>query len=79
MARSDVLVREVADLPGRRGPAAGERCDCCCAPALVHVVVRSGLDLVFCGHHAREFEFQLRRSGALIRVDGRLTSLYWPG
>ena len=78
MARSNVLVREAADLPGGRGPAAGERCDRCCAPAVVHVVVRSGLDLVFCGHHARENEFQLRRSGALIQVGERVVSLYWP-
>lgn len=76
MTRSNVLVREASDRPGRRGHA-DERCDCCCAAAVVHVVVRSGLDLVFCGHHAREHELQLRRSGALIRVDARAASLYW--
>lgn len=76
MANSKVLVREVAASPVRRGLAA-ERCDCCCAPAVVHVVVRSGLDLVLCGHHAREKEPQLRRSGALMSVDRTLASLYW--
>lgn len=76
VARSNALVREAAASPVSRGPA-GERCDCCCAPAVVHVVVRSGLDLVFCGHHARENALQLRRSGALIRVDGRVASLFW--
>ena len=75
MARSNVVLRDAPAPPFRRGPV-GERCDRCCAVAVVHVVVRSGLDLVFCGHHAREHELQLRRSGALIRVDGRVPSLY---
>ena len=36
----------------------------------------SGLDLVLCGHHAHEHELELIRSGAIIRVDGRVPSLY---
>lgn len=76
MARSDVLVREADATLFRRGHG-GERCDRCCAAAAVHVVVRSGLDLVFCRHHARAYELRLRSSGALIRVDGRVSSLYW--
>lgn len=76
MVTSNVLVPEAATLPVPR-LLANEQCDCCCAKAVVHVVVRSGLDLVFCGHHAREYELQLRRSGALICVDRCAASLYW--
>lgn len=75
MARSEVLVPEV-EAPIRR-LLVDERCDCCCAQAVVHVVVRSGLDLVFCAHHAREHELQLRRAGALVCVDRHAASLYW--
>ena len=75
MARSDVLVRDAPAPLFRRG-LAGERCDRCCAAAVVHVVLRSGLDLVFCGHHAHEHELQLIRSGALLCVDGRSPSLF---
>lgn len=76
MASSDLHLPEVGLLPTRRLDA-GERCDCCCAEPVVHVVVRSGLDLAFCGHHAREYELQLRRSGALIFVDRCAASLFW--
>lgn len=76
MARSEVLVPDAATLPARPR-LADERCDCCCAQAVIHVVVRSGLDLVFCGHHAREYELELRQSGALICVDRHAASLYW--
>jgi hypothetical protein len=65
MTRSSVLVKDAAPR-GRRG-LAGDRCDRCCAEAVVHVVLRSGLDLAFCGHHARQHELQLAASGALIR------------
>lgn len=75
MTRSDVLVQDAASPPVRRG-LLGERCDRCCAAAVVHVALRSGLDLVFCGHHAHEHELQLKRSGALLRVDGRVPSLF---
>ena len=37
-------------------PAAGERCDRCQAQAKVRVVLVGGGDLVFCGHHAREYD-----------------------
>jgi hypothetical protein len=76
MAHSKALAREDAALPVRRA-LADERCDRCCALAVVHVVVRSGLDLAFCGHHARENELQLRRSGALVIVDRSVAFLYW--
>jgi hypothetical protein len=35
-------------------------CDRCGALAKVRVVLPSGSDLVFCGHHAREYESKLR-------------------
>ncbi len=37
-----------------------DRCDACGAQAYVRVVFASGNDLVFCGHHARKNEQQLR-------------------
>ncbi len=73
MTGSRVLAKDAATARGRRG-LAGDRCDRCCAAAVVHVVLRSGLDLAFCGHHAREHELQLATSGALIRGDGKGTS-----
>jgi hypothetical protein len=76
MARSRTLVQDAVSPPVRR-LLVDERCDCCCAQAVVHVVVQSGLDLVFCGHHAREHELQLQRSGALICVDRAAAPLYW--
>jgi hypothetical protein len=35
-------------------------CDRCGALAKVRVVLASGSDLVFCGHHAREYDAKLR-------------------
>ena len=35
-------------------------CDRCGALAKVRVVLASGADLVFCGHHAREYDAKLR-------------------
>ena len=35
-------------------------CDRCGALAKVRVVLANGSDLVFCGHHAREYEDKLR-------------------
>ena len=55
----------------------GDRCDRCCADGCVSVLLRSGLDLVFCAHHAREFENELRRSGALIGTQTRQDPLVW--
>jgi len=76
MTASNLLVSERSASPGRR-VLPGERCDRCCAPACVYVVVRTGLDLVFCSHHAREHELRLRRSGALLHVDGHLAGMCW--
>jgi hypothetical protein len=38
---------------------AADRCDRCGAQAFVRVVLASG-DLLFCGHHARSYEDNLR-------------------
>ena len=35
-------------------------CDRCGALAKVRVVLANGSDLVFCGHHSREYEDKLR-------------------
>ena len=39
---------------------ASDRCDRCGAQAYVQVVLVSGGDLLFCGHHAREHLAKLR-------------------
>ena len=52
-------------------------CDRCGALAKVRVVLASGSDLVFCGHHAREYDGKLRDIAVdIIETDGeqRLTS-----
>jgi Zn ribbon nucleic-acid-binding protein len=41
-------------------PAAGDRCDRCNAQAKIRVVLPGGGDLVFCGHHAREYDTKIR-------------------
>lgn len=74
MRRSSVLAGEVSS---SRPVVAEEPCDRCCAAACVYVVLESGLDLVFCFHHAREYELALRRSGAMLRGDRRGGPLYW--
>ncbi len=39
------------------------RCDRCGARAKVRVVLAGGMDLAFCGHHAREYDDKLRGVG----------------
>jgi hypothetical protein len=41
-------------------PSAGDRCDRCRAQAKIRVVLPGGGDLVFCSHHAREYETTIR-------------------
>ena len=41
-------------------PSAGDRCDRCRAQAKIRVVLAGGGDLVFCGHHAREYDARIR-------------------
>ena len=46
-------------------------CDRCGALAKVRVVLANGSDLVFCGHHAREYESKLRDIAVdIIETDG---------
>ena len=46
-------------------------CDRCGALAKVRVVLANGSDLVFCGHHAREYEDKLRDIAVdIIDTDG---------
>lgn len=66
MTPSNAPVRERAPQPARR-PLSEEQCDRCCAPACVRVELRSGLDLVFCGHHARQYDRVLQQHGAKLR------------
>lgn len=37
-----------------------DRCDRCGAQAYVRVVLSGGADLLFCGHHGRQYELKLR-------------------
>jgi hypothetical protein len=41
-------------------PPAADRCDRCGARGKVRVVLAGGGDLVFCGHHARQFDATIR-------------------
>lgn len=43
-----------------------DRCDRCGAQGRVRVVLPSGSDLIFCGHHAREYETKLRVVGQIV-------------
>lgn len=40
---------------------AAERCDRCGAQAYVRVVLENGGELLFCGHHAKQYEDALRK------------------
>ncbi len=39
---------------------AADRCDRCGARAATRIVLANGTDLVFCGHHARRYDADLR-------------------
>lgn len=41
-------------------------CDRCSAPAMVRALLRTGGELLFCGHHAREHGPRLRDIGATL-------------
>ncbi len=43
-----------------------DRCDRCGAQAYVRVMLESGGKLIFCAHHAREYEPKLRAMAAQI-------------
>lgn len=44
----------------------GDRCDRCGARAQIRAVLPNGLDLLFCGHHAREYDAALRAKEATL-------------
>lgn len=46
---------------------ASDRCDRCGAQAYVRVVLASGGELLFCAHHARRYEPQLKALAAEIQ------------
>ncbi|MFT4299122.1 MAG: hypothetical protein QM597_05770 [Aeromicrobium sp.] len=54
---------------------ATDRCDRCGAQAYVRVELASGLELLFCAHHARAHEEKLRDLEATIHDEsGRLAA-----
>jgi hypothetical protein len=46
--------------------AGHECCDRCGAPAKVRALLRSGGELLFCGHHARKHGARLEHIGAAL-------------
>jgi hypothetical protein len=61
--------------PAELGPLTGfDRCDSpgCSAQAYLRTRLRSGLDLVFCGHHGHDLVPALAGQGATIRDDTHL-------
>jgi len=70
LAATDESLR-AADLPAL---TVFDRCDGpgCSSQAYVRVQLRSGLQLVFCGHHGRDLSPALVGQGAGIRDDSHL-------
>lgn len=53
---------------------AADRCDRCGAQAYLRVVLINGGELLFCAHHGRKFEPELKKIAAEIQDEtGRLT------
>ncbi|MBA8825684.1 Zn ribbon nucleic-acid-binding protein [Saccharopolyspora lacisalsi] len=48
---------------------AADRCDRCGAAAKLRAVLPSGGELLFCGHHAREFKSSLNDMEAELQED----------
>ncbi len=54
---------------------AADRCDRCGAQAYLRVVLLSGGELLFCAHHGRKFEPELKKIAAEIQDETeRLTA-----
>lgn len=47
-------------------PSGADRCDRCGAEGKVRVILAAGGDLVFCGHHAREYDETIRAVAAEV-------------
>ncbi len=45
---------------------AADRCDRCSAQARVRAIMNGGGDLIFCNHHAQQYEEQLRKVAVRI-------------
>jgi hypothetical protein len=58
---------DAPSLSSTRPLAVGERCDRCGARAAIRAVLSSGSDLLFCGHHAREYEDKLRQLAVALQ------------
>ena len=48
---------------------AADRCDRCGAAAKLRAVLQSGGELLFCGHHAREYDVGLREADADLQQE----------
>lgn len=78
------LVRQLVELEKRRRDycsdprdplTAADRCDRCGAQAYLRVVLMSGGELLFCAHHGRKFEPELKKIAAEIQDESeRLTA-----
>ena len=51
---------------------AEDRCDRCGAQAYVQVELYQGAELLFCGHHAREYDLALREVAIIIHDETSL-------
>ncbi len=78
------LVRQLVELEKRRRDycsdasplTAADRCDRCGAQAYLRVVLISGGELLFCAHHGRKFEPELKKIAAEIQDEtDRLTAV----
>ncbi len=47
-----------------------DRCDRCSAAARVRATLPSGLELLFCQHHANQHEAKLTEQAAVLEVSG---------
>ena len=61
---------EAPSLSATRPFGVSERCDRCGARARVRAVLTSGGELLFCGHHARRHEGQLRQLAVVLQSVG---------
>jgi hypothetical protein len=52
--------------PDLAAPSLGERCDRCGAAAKVRAVLPRGGDLVFCQHHANQYQAELEKVAMVI-------------
>lgn len=58
---------------------AADRCDRCGAQAYVRVVMLSGGELLFCAHHAREYEPALKSVAATVHDESERLAQVPPG